>query len=201
MLWALGLAVIVGSIFFLSLNKQQRNNVLARIHLRRRRASGASTPPRSLTPEKTEKPPPKEKAPTNVPAVIDYKDVFPPSRRAPLETIATSLPPDQKHKLSISTSSPVAARASMIPLTSPIEDCTSPAFTATELSNEEIEALGDFPDYAELSGVPLPKPCHEFDINKALPRPYRPFRWSYHQTMCRTSPLLSRLPISLLTAP
>lgn len=48
---------------------------------------------------------------------------------------------------------------------------------------EEIEAYGDFPDYAMLSGVRLPDPYPEFDIKTALARPYRPFRWSYHQTM------------------
>lgn len=50
-------------------------------------------------------------------------------------------------------------------------------------SNKEIEAYGDFPDYAMLSGVRLPDPYPEFNIEKALPRPYRPFRWNYHQTM------------------
>ena len=49
---------------------------------------------------------------------------------------------------------------------------------------DEIKALGDFPDYEALSGVPLPEPYKEFDIKTALPRPYRPFRWQYHQTMC-----------------
>ncbi|EIW85389.1 hypothetical protein CONPUDRAFT_150201 [Coniophora puteana RWD-64-598 SS2] len=39
------------------------------------------------------------------------------------------------------------------------------------------------PDYAKLSGVPLPKPLPNFDYTKAKPRPYRPFRWEYHQTM------------------
>ena len=52
-------------------------------------------------------------------------------------------------------------------------------------TKEEIEALGDFPDYAALSGVRLPKPYPEFDIKTAKPRPYRPFRWAYHQTMCK----------------
>lgn len=56
--------------------------------------------------------------------------------------------------------------------------------TPTGFSVDEINALGDFPDYAELSGVPLPEPYPNFDIDKALPRPYRPFRWTYHQTMC-----------------
>lgn len=55
--------------------------------------------------------------------------------------------------------------------------------TPTGFSVAEIKALGDFPDYAELSGVPLPRPYPDFNIDKALPRPYRPLRWNYHQTM------------------
>jgi hypothetical protein len=43
-------------------------------------------------------------------------------------------------------------------------------------------------DYAALSGVPLPKALPNFDITKARPRPYRPFRWVYHQHMCAYSP-------------
>ncbi|KAF9072984.1 hypothetical protein BDP27DRAFT_1360728 [Rhodocollybia butyracea] len=38
-------------------------------------------------------------------------------------------------------------------------------------------------DYFKLSGVPPPTPLPNFDVDKAKPRPYRPFRWSYHQTM------------------
>ena len=40
------------------------------------------------------------------------------------------------------------------------------------------------PDYAKLTGVPVPRPLYHFDIDRAKPRPYRPFRWEYHQTMC-----------------
>ncbi|KIY43659.1 hypothetical protein FISHEDRAFT_68068 [Fistulina hepatica ATCC 64428] len=39
------------------------------------------------------------------------------------------------------------------------------------------------PNYAKLTGVPLPTPLPDFDISKARPRPYRPFRWAYHQHM------------------
>ncbi|KAG5340144.1 hypothetical protein E4T56_gene19449 [Termitomyces sp. T112] len=39
------------------------------------------------------------------------------------------------------------------------------------------------PDYPQLSGVPLPKPLWDFDVRTAKARPYRPFRWDYHQTM------------------
>lgn len=52
-------------------------------------------------------------------------------------------------------------------------------------SVRELKALGDFPDYSALSEVPMPQPYLEFDINRAKPRPYRPFRWAYHQTMCK----------------
>lgn len=55
--------------------------------------------------------------------------------------------------------------------------------TATGFTVEEIKRLGDFPDYATLSGVPLPQPYKDFDIANAQPRPYRPLRWPYHQTM------------------
>ncbi|KAK0210369.1 hypothetical protein DFS33DRAFT_1403550 [Desarmillaria ectypa] len=39
------------------------------------------------------------------------------------------------------------------------------------------------PDYFKLSGVPPPTPLLHFDISKARPRPYRPFRWQYIQHM------------------
>ena len=57
-------------------------------------------------------------------------------------------------------------------------------YTPTRLSVDEIKALGDFPDYAGLSGVPLPQAYKGFRIDTAIPRPYRPLRWAYHQTMC-----------------
>lgn len=56
--------------------------------------------------------------------------------------------------------------------------------TPTGFSAADIHKLGSFPDYAVLSGVPHPKPCPAFDIHRAVFRPFRPFRWTYHQTMC-----------------
>ncbi|RDA94756.1 hypothetical protein CP533_6769 [Ophiocordyceps camponoti-saundersi (nom. inval.)] len=52
----------------------------------------------------------------------------------------------------------------------------------------EVRALGNFPDYAKLSGVRLPFPIDDFEVEKAVPRPYRPFRWPYHQTMGMNRP-------------
>lgn len=40
-------------------------------------------------------------------------------------------------------------------------------------------------DYFILSGVPRPKPLPHFDTDQAIARPYRPFRWEYHQNMCQ----------------
>jgi hypothetical protein len=51
----------------------------------------------------------------------------------------------------------------------------------TRLNN--FRAMGRT-NYFELSGVPPPKPLPNFKIDEAMPRPYRPFRWKYHQTMC-----------------
>ena len=64
-------------------------------------------------------------------------------------------------------------------------DCDDTKYTAGGFSIREINALGPFPDYAELSDVPPPVPYTEFKVETALPRPYRPFRWAYHQTMCK----------------
>lgn len=69
-------------------------------------------------------------------------------------------------------------------------------FTPTGVTLREIHHLGDFPDYASLSGVPLPEAYPEFDIAKAAARPYRPFRWAYHQTMCKQAAVL---PVNVLT--
>lgn len=38
-------------------------------------------------------------------------------------------------------------------------------------------------DYFILTGVRAPVPLLDFDIDQAKARPYRPFRWEYHQTM------------------
>ena len=86
----------------------------------------------------------------------------------------SQVPSDTSRLLSISRS----------PLQSDLHSSTATGFTL-----QEIKALGNFPDYATLSGVPLPRAYHEFDVSKAIPRPYRPIRWAYHQTMGATIPV------------
>ncbi|KAK1140194.1 hypothetical protein N8T08_010582 [Aspergillus melleus] len=63
-------------------------------------------------------------------------------------------------------------REQILPMTTDYRACEDEKYTPTGFSMREIKALGNFPDYAELSGVPLPQPYSEFDIEKALPRPY-----------------------------
>ncbi|KAJ8604952.1 hypothetical protein MRB53_041628 [Persea americana] len=66
-------------------------------------------------------------------------------------------------------------RESKIPSSIP---STDKVYTPAEKS-----ALGPWPDYAALTSVPLPRPAETFEISKALPRPYRTFRYPYHQTL------------------
>ena len=174
LLLVLGLAFLVSSVAYLASSKQRRDILLGRLHFHRRRPSYLGTPPRSLSPEKSSK---KVVSVTNE---VDYKDVFPPSRRCALKEIGL----DPAAGVSDITDSPEHSRTACVPLDQPITSLTSTAYTCTEFSTDEISALGDFPDYAALSGVPLPQPYHEFKIETAKPRPYRPFRWAYHQTMC-----------------
>jgi hypothetical protein len=80
----------------------------------------------------------------------------------------------------------------MLPMTADYRTSPGKLYTPTGFSVDDIKKLGDFPDYATLSGVPLPSAYPEHDIGKAMPRPYRPFRWAYHQTMCTYDPEFPR---------
>ena len=160
------------------LNKRQRETLFAWLpgFHRGRRTSTSNTPPRSLSPEK--------KVPNNGPPPVDYKETFPPSRREALVKAAEKLPLAQKNCLQGLEVDQIEFRKGLIPFTADYRECGPSTYTPTEISVEEIKALSDFPNYAELSGVPLPEAYKEFKIETALPRPYRPLRWAYHQTMC-----------------
>lgn len=158
-------AVIIGSTVLL--RRTRRNILLERLRAGGRRVSGARTPPRSLSPDK------KPEASTTV----DYSQSLPPSRRSALAEILNDEDIDE----------PVGDWAkNILPMETSYLDADDSARLPCGFSIKEVKALGDFPDYAALSGVPLPAPYPEFDIDKALPRPYRPFRWPYHQTMSLT---------------
>jgi hypothetical protein len=179
----LGAGFVLSSILYLTLSKSQRDVLLRRFHIRGRRASSASTPPRSFSPEKQSAL--DTKSLSSVTTTPDYTDAFPPSVREGLVKIAETLPPAQKKKLLAQEFDDETFQKNIIPFTTNYMECDKLAYTPMGVSVDEIKALGDFPDYAELSGVPLPEPYKEFDIEKAKARPYRPFRWNYHQTMCK----------------
>jgi hypothetical protein len=181
----LGLAFLLTSITILILNKRQRETVFRRLHFRRRRTSEAKTPPRSFSLENVPHGNLVEKDSIFLSATPNYINTFPPSRRSvlrelpqhvllPQEVVGEQEPPIE---LLRDNSLPTTRSYSL--------ESSSPKYTPTGFSTDEIRVLGDFPTYDILSGVPLPRAYKGFDASKALPRPYRPFRWTYHQTMCK----------------
>jgi hypothetical protein len=165
----LGAAFIAGTVTLYFLKPARRDIILNRLHLRRRRTSGSGTPPRSLSPTKKQR---------RHEASPDYSDIYPPSRRHALAEIPG-------FEARTAESNTTLEKKENIPLLTELVDAKNTMLAPCGFSVADINALGDFPDYAKLSGVPLPQPYYEFDITKAKPRPYRPFRWIYHQTMCK----------------
>lgn len=184
---ALAISLVVGCVYFLVVPKRQREAITHQLSSalpflpRGRRTSSSKTPPRSVSPEK--------KVPNNGPPPVEYKNIFPPSQRETLEKVIEGYDSPRKEKLLGGEIDDVEFRKNIIPLTANYKESGPSTYTPTGFSMEEVTALGDFPDYAELSGVPLPSPYKDFKIETAVARPYRPFRWAYHQTMC-TSPVL-----------
>lgn len=179
-LLTLGGILTLISLAYVILNRKHRNAVFARLGLQRSRTTEIFSPLKSLTPEKQGLP--ESNKPPTPPT---YGDAFPPHRREALaELPQDALRGGGKSAQEVSALGPDYSR-----LTPDKHVCNSDEMlartTATGFTVEEIKRLGDFPDYATLSGVPLPQPYPEFDIKTAKPRPYRPLRWAYHQTMCK----------------
>lgn len=197
-LWNEWLLPLVTVISFASLTvvfiKPHINVFLSRLRFRRRRTSGASTPPRSFSPTLQNSNIGDKKDP--LPSVIsspDYVKTFPPSRRSALLELVSSERPDIEIGPEPSLD---ALQDNALPTTYTHDlDGNTTKYTPTGFSLAEVKALGDFPAYDVLSGVPLPQPYQNFDPERALPRPYRPFRWSYHQTMGN---ILSHVAVSRL---
>ncbi|KAL2013648.1 hypothetical protein VTN00DRAFT_1173 [Thermoascus crustaceus] len=166
-LWLIGLALLSASVLYLAVNKSKRHALVGRVGLRSRREPTAGTPPRSLSPEK--------KSSTSQPLQPSYTDILPPQRRGVLPKLVSSLSYDEVSEDEV--------KRRILPMTTDYRTSEGNRYTPTGFSVDEIKVLGDFPNYAELSGVPLPQAYPEFNIDKALSRLYRPFRWAYHQTM------------------
>lgn len=122
----------------------------------------------------------------------EYVDVFPPSQREALSEMIQSLLQAGKRRSSELTFDDWTFRHSLVGFNDDYATSLASKYSFSGFSIGEIRALGDFPDYAMLSGVPLPLLYKAFSIETALPRPYRPFRWPYHQTMCKPTETLFR---------
>ncbi|KAI4246173.1 MAG: hypothetical protein L6R40_002126 [Gallowayella cf. fulva] len=172
------IGLLLSLLSLLLISKPQQQMVYSRLSSwapftsHHRHNPSSKTPPRSLSPGK--------KPPGNVPPPADYKDIFPPWRREALSIARKDLCLDP-----VTEVPDFLVREHLIPFTADYRTCKSPSSTYTPMgiSLSEVASLGDFTDYAELSGVPLPEPYQDFNLDTALPRPYRPLRWGYHQTM------------------
>lgn len=115
---------------------------------------------------------------------------IPSQRTKPDNALFNTLPPSRQFALPdhirsrSSHDSDVSSLRDQVDMCADHRSCKSTQYTPTGITLGQIKQLGKFPDYASLSGIPLPAPYPKFDIERALPRPYRPFRWNYHQTMC-----------------
>lgn len=174
--WLAGLVLVASGAIYLIL-RQKPVKAFGTKTIRSRKDSTSKTPPRSISPNKT----------TGSIASNLYTQALPPSRREVLADLT-------KNDTRWHEASDALIQENLLPMVADYRTSSSNLYTPTGFSVEEIEMLGDFPDYAKLSGVPLPNPYLNYDITRACPRPYRPFRWAYHQTMC-TIPLLPLYPM------
>lgn len=168
-LWRVGCILLAATGVYAVINRTFARSLFAKVKLRGRKHSTARTPPRSISPDK--------KVATSPTAPSSYDNVLPPQRRHALADLnCAAAPPRDVHE--------DVVRLNILPMSANYRTSPGDKYTPMGFSVADIKGLGDFPDYATLSGVPLPSPYPEFNIEKALPRPYRPFRWAYHQTMC-----------------
>ena len=170
-IWWAGALVVVLTGLYLALDRVQSKLISG--GMKPRRSSIAEKPPRSISPEKK----------SQNPETPNYASVLPPQRREALCEFLNGVQDVKEGEV----------LRHILPMDANYETCQEQKYTPTGFSVREVRELGDFPDYAELSGVPLPQPYHEFEIEKALARLYRPFRWVYHQTMCMPLILVRRV--------
>ncbi|EFQ34303.1 hypothetical protein CGRA01v4_03873 [Colletotrichum graminicola] len=120
-----------------------------------------------------------EKTPGKIGQDLSYVNSFPPPQRPKLVELGSQYANVEEVDLATATKP-------LLKLDADYRTASPNEFNFSGFSIADIKSLGDFPDYATLSGVPLPSPLTGFNVDKAVPRPYRPFRWAYHQTMSLT---------------
>ena len=169
------LTVLFSLIIYLTLNKTEKNAVFKRFGLRRGPAR-PNTP--SLEKQQTSSKP-------LASSTSELAATFPPSQREQLRVMREGMPPAQQKALGDLSFDRTVFERSLLGFEEDYKTSDESKYIYSGFSVREVKALGDFPDYAAISEVPLPRPYEGFDIDKAKPRPYRPFRWAYHQTMCK----------------
>ncbi|PQE12735.1 hrq family protein [Rutstroemia sp. NJR-2017a BBW] len=183
--WPIGLGIVVllTTAIVLSYTQSGNKSLFSRLHIHHRRASTSATPPRSLSPSKAGS----EKLKAPAIKTASYLDTLPPSRRCTLPEVAKGLPPRFGAILTASNPSDDVISKNKLPMVHAYNlGFETPKYTPTGFSTLELKAMGDFPAYDILTGVPLPRAYDGFDPVKARSRPYRPLRWQYHQTMSIT---------------
>lgn len=164
-IWHTGVTlVVIASTVYLILRRSSNKSIF----LRSCKESKSRTPPQSGRPEQKGTPS----------SLLTYTHILPPSRQRSLPEVGTDGIRWREVKEE-------TVQKNLLPMDMSYRTNPSNFYTPTAFSIEEIKRLGDFPDYAKLSGIPLPNPYPAHDIENAYPRPYRPFRWAYHQTMCK----------------
>ncbi|KAM0181582.1 hypothetical protein ACHAPF_001727 [Botrytis cinerea] len=185
--WPLGLGVIgfLLTVITLMYSQNWHKSLFNKLHIKHRRASTSATPPRSLSPSKKVT----DRSLNSTSKTPSYYDALPPSRRFTLPDVAKCIPPRFGTILTSNNPSAEHMAENKLPMTQSYTlGFETPKYTPMGFSTQEINAMGDFPPYDILAGVPLPQPYEGFNPEKALPRPYRPIRWQYHQTMCNYKP-------------
>lgn len=113
----------------------------------------------------------------------EHATTLPPSQRHLLAELGPKLSKTQRQQLGSSKLDQQTLLRNIIGFEEDYRTCDQEKYLPSGLKVREVRVIGDFPDYSFLTGVPHPKPYPDFKIETALPRPYRPFRWPYHQTM------------------
>jgi hypothetical protein len=165
------------AVTFLALSRAQKHALLDRLGINRR-PSRPSTP--ALEKQASSKP--------LASSTSDLASTFPPSQRDQLEKMRDAMPASQQKALGDMSFDQAKFERSLLDFEEDYETADESKYCYSGFSIKEIKALGDFPDFSALTEVPLPRPYDTFQIDKALPRPYRPLRWAYHQTMCSYLP-------------
>lgn len=174
-LWLAG-GICLCVIAFLILNLRQKGVLAERLGFGYGHLSVVNESPKSSQPSKT--------SGVSTASAINHGSVFPPSQRPALRNLARAMPSQLQEPVGNVEVSQDQIEQGLLGWEEDYRTAPPSKYTCSGISVQEITGLGDFPDYAALTGVPLPSPYTAFDIDKGRPRPYRPLRWVYHQNMC-----------------